>query len=67
MGNLTRALIDEAHASGLQVNTWTCDDPERMGELVSWGIDGICTNLPDVALSVLTAAAAGAVRPGQEG
>jgi glycerophosphoryl diester phosphodiesterase len=67
VGNLTRALIDEAHASGLQVNTWTCDDPERMGELVSWGIDGICTNLPDVALSVLTAAAAGAVRPGQEG
>ncbi len=31
------------------------------------GIDGICTNVPDVALAVLTAAAAGAVRPGPEG
>jgi hypothetical protein len=24
-----------------------------MVELIGWGIDGICTNVPDVALSVL--------------
>jgi len=24
-----------------------------MAELVSWGIDGICTNVPDVALGVI--------------
>jgi glycerophosphoryl diester phosphodiesterase len=35
------------------VNTWTCDDPERMAELLEWGIDGICTNVPDVALHTL--------------
>jgi len=23
-----------------------------MAELISWGIDGICTNVPDVALQV---------------
>jgi glycerophosphoryl diester phosphodiesterase len=49
---VTAALIDECHAAGLDVNTWTCDDPERMAELISWGIDGICTNTPDTALTV---------------
>ena len=34
----------------MEVNTWTCDDPVRMAELIEWGIDGICTNVPDVAL-----------------
>jgi glycerophosphoryl diester phosphodiesterase len=50
---LSRDVIDDCHAHGLQVNTWTCDDPERMRELIEWGIDGICTNEPDVALAVL--------------
>ena len=46
------ALIRRAHAAGLAVNTWTCDDPDRMRQLIGWGIDGICTNLPDVAVAV---------------
>jgi len=50
---LTKETIDECHAVGVQVNTWTCDDPTRMRELVEWGIDGICTNVPDIALGVL--------------
>jgi glycerophosphoryl diester phosphodiesterase len=54
--SLTRATIDACHAVGLQVNTWTCDDPERMRELIEWGIDGICTNVPDVAVAVVEAA-----------
>lgn len=51
--HLTRDVIDACHAAGVQVNTWTCDDPDRMAELLEWGIDGICTNVPDVALRVL--------------
>ena len=46
------ALIRRAHAAGLAVNTWTCDDPTACAELIAWGIDGICTNVPDVALAV---------------
>lgn len=46
------ASIRHAHALGLAVNVWTCDDPERMRELMGWGVDGICTNVPDVALDV---------------
>ena len=26
---------------------------DRMRELIEWGIDGICTNLPDLARSLL--------------
>lgn len=49
---LDAQVIQRAHARGLAVNTWTCDDPQRMRELIAWGVDGICTNLPDVALAV---------------
>lgn len=53
VGNLSRNVVDVMHNNGLAVNTWTCDNPERMSELIDWGIDGICTNTPDVALRVL--------------
>lgn len=52
---LTRSVVDAMHRNGVAVNTWTCDDPVRMAELVSWGIDGICTNVPEVALGVIAA------------
>jgi glycerophosphoryl diester phosphodiesterase len=45
-------LIRAAHAAGLAVNAWTCDDPDRIRQLIGWGIDGICTNVPDVAVAV---------------
>ncbi len=46
-------IVASCHARGVQVNVWTCDDPERMAELLDWGVDGICTNVPDVALDVI--------------
>lgn len=49
---VTRSDIDSAHRAGLGVNVWTCDDPVRMTELIAWGIDGICTNVPDVGVAV---------------
>ena len=49
---LDERSVRAAHAAGLAVNTWTCDDPARIRELIAWGIDGICTNVPDVALHV---------------
>ena len=45
------ALIRGVMPPGWQVNAWTCDDPVRMRELIGWGIDGICTNVPDVAVA----------------
>ncbi len=56
VGALNRSHIDVCHGAGIAVNTWTCDDPRRMAELIEWGIDGICTNVPDVAIGVIAAA-----------
>ncbi len=47
------ALVERAHAAGLAVNVWTCDDSEAMARLAGWGVDGICTNVPDMAIAVL--------------
>jgi glycerophosphoryl diester phosphodiesterase len=47
------ALVDACHAVGVRVNTWTVDDPGWMARLADMGIDGIVTNVPDVARSVL--------------
>ena len=53
VGQVSQQMIDTFHRHGLAVNTWTCDDPANMATLIDWGIDGICTNVPDVALRVL--------------
>jgi glycerophosphoryl diester phosphodiesterase len=50
---LSQRMVDVFHRHGLQINTWTCDDPRRMRELVEWQVDGICTNVPDLALQVI--------------
>ncbi len=57
VGLLDRGVIDACHVGGIEVNTWTCDDPLVMETLIGWGIDGICTNVPDVALAVRGGAA----------
>jgi glycerophosphoryl diester phosphodiesterase len=46
--SLTRELIEEAHALGLQVLPWTVNDPNRMRRLHAWGVDGLITDRPDL-------------------
>ncbi|HYI60672.1 MAG TPA: glycerophosphodiester phosphodiesterase [Acidimicrobiales bacterium] len=53
-GWVTEELIAAAHAQGVVVNTWTVDDPELMARFAGWGIDGIVTNVPDIALAALS-------------
>jgi len=52
-GLVTADLVDAAHRRGLFVNVWTCDDPDKMRELAGFGVDGMCTNVPDIALVAL--------------
>ncbi|MFP4512511.1 MAG: glycerophosphodiester phosphodiesterase [Acidimicrobiales bacterium] len=47
------SLVERAHEAGLFVNTWTVDDPHEMRRLAELGVDGIVTNVPDVALAAL--------------
>jgi glycerophosphoryl diester phosphodiesterase len=53
---VTPELVEHLHARGMAVNVWTVDDPERMRALIDLGVDGICTNVPDVLVGVLTSA-----------
>ncbi|MGZ4785691.1 MAG: glycerophosphodiester phosphodiesterase, partial [Acidimicrobiales bacterium] len=51
-------LVDErlmglARGAGLAVYPWTVDDPGRMRALVELGVDGIITNVSDVARAVV--------------
>jgi glycerophosphoryl diester phosphodiesterase len=51
--DVTADLIEQAHAAGLAVNAWTIDDVDRIKQLAGWGIDGIVTNVPDLAVEAL--------------
>ncbi len=52
-GWATEEVIAAAHEQGVRVNAWTVDEPEWIERLAGWGVDGIVTNVPDVALGVL--------------
>ncbi|HKD86447.1 MAG TPA: glycerophosphodiester phosphodiesterase [Terriglobales bacterium] len=43
---VSSALIDEAHARGLKVMTWTVNDREDMLRLAEWGVDGLISDSP---------------------
>lgn len=49
-GAITAEHIRRAHLAGIAVNVWTCDDPAAIDGLLAAGVDGICTNVPDVVL-----------------
>mgnify|MGYP001161193124 FL=1 len=46
-------LVRAAHAAGIEVNTWTVNDPERGIELAELGVDGLITDVPHEMLEVL--------------
>ena len=50
---ITPELVDAAHAAGLAVNTWTCDDPERLRWFAEIGVDAVVTNDPALAVEAL--------------
>jgi glycerophosphoryl diester phosphodiesterase len=50
---VTPQLVEQAHAAGLQVVTWTVNDPTEMRALLEAGVDGIMTDYPDRLCAVL--------------
>ena len=52
-GDVDAAKVQEAHALGLKVLVWTVNDAALMGRMVDLGIDGLVTDRPDIAQTVL--------------
>ncbi len=46
-GDLTEALLAEAHALGLKVKPWTVNEPAAIDRLIEWRVDGLITDYPD--------------------
>lgn len=55
-GLIDGAPVETLHGAGYQIYAWTVNDPEDLRRLVALGIDGLCTNAPDVARQALGAA-----------
>ena len=50
---VTEAFVRAAHARGLAVEVWTINDKETMQKLISWGVDGIMTDRPDILMELV--------------
>ena len=50
---VTPRFVELAHKSGIAVQVWTIDEPEDIRRLLSWGVDGIISDRPDVAAEVV--------------
>lgn len=49
------SMVAAAHQLGLEVHVWTVDEREAMERLLSWGVDGIMSDRPDVLAQVMAA------------
>ncbi|MDA9505467.1 glycerophosphodiester phosphodiesterase [Bradyrhizobium sp. CCBAU 11386] len=51
-GDVTAALVSEAHGLGLRVAVWTVNKPEDMARMIEIGVDGIISDRPDLLRQV---------------
>jgi len=49
----TAERVAQAKSLGLKVGAWTVDDPAEMKRLIGLGLDGICTDRPDLLAKAL--------------
>jgi glycerophosphoryl diester phosphodiesterase len=53
--DLTPSAVTDAQSKGLRVAPWTVNEPADMARLIAWGVDGFCTDRPDLARQVMDA------------
>ncbi|MEQ1573805.1 MAG: glycerophosphodiester phosphodiesterase family protein [Vicinamibacterales bacterium] len=49
---VSRRFVEYAHGAGLRVQVWTVDEEQDIRRLLGWGVDGLISNRPDVAVRV---------------
>jgi glycerophosphoryl diester phosphodiesterase len=54
--NVTKDVKKIAVKDNLKINTYTVDEPKEIKKLADLGVDGIITNVPDIALKELNRA-----------
>jgi glycerophosphoryl diester phosphodiesterase len=50
---VTGELVDLCHRQNIVMYVWTVDDENDMRQLISWGVDGIYSNKPELLCSVV--------------
>jgi glycerophosphoryl diester phosphodiesterase len=50
---VTPAFIAKAHEAGIPVTVWTVNDEDDMRRLLDWGVDGLITDRPDLAVPIV--------------
>jgi glycerophosphoryl diester phosphodiesterase len=52
---VTPYFIEHAHRAGVAVKVWTVDERADIDRLLDWGVDGIISDRPDVAVEAVRA------------
>lgn len=51
--SVTPKVLESCREHNIKINSWTIDNADDISQLYKMGVDGIITNVPDIALSVL--------------
>ncbi len=58
---VTRGLLRDAHAAGVEVHVWTVNDEDDMSRLLDLGVDGLVTDRADAAIALVNTRGTAAV------
>lgn len=61
---VTPEFVANAHQAGVGVIVWTINEPDDIRRLLDWGVDGLITDRPDVAVAAVDAIMDGRPRDG---
>ncbi|MGH7754336.1 MAG: glycerophosphodiester phosphodiesterase, partial [Gemmatimonadales bacterium] len=45
---IDQPLVESVHAAGFQLYIWVVNDRRDMDRLLGWGVDALCTDLPEL-------------------
>lgn len=55
---IDESLVHAVHAAGARLIAWTVNDAPHARQLAAWGVDGLCSDVPDVIQTAITSGSA---------